>query len=109
MAETTFNLAELQEKTALLHTQVCYALREEVRIMMLYVIGEQGRYVNEIAELLEIPQSTASRHLAVLRERGLVVTERRGTSVFYTLSNPHIIFILDEMQKMMVQESEIKS
>jgi len=106
MTDTTFNLEKLQEKINLLHGQICYALREPVRIMMLYVIGEQGRYVNEIAELLEIPQSTASRHLAVLRERGLVITERRGTSVFYTLSNPHIIFILDEMQKMMQQESE---
>ncbi len=106
MTNTELNIPQLKEEIDLLHGQICYALREPVRIMMLYLIGEQDRYVNEIAELLELPQSTTSRHLAVLRERGLVNTERRGTSVFYTLSNPHIIFILDEMRKMMKQESD---
>lgn len=105
MTKTGLNLPKLKEETDLLHSRICHALREPVRIMMLYLIGEQDRYVNEIAELLELPQSTTSRHLAVLRERGLVNTERRGTSVFYTLSNPHIIFILDEMRQMTKQES----
>jgi len=69
------------------------------------VIGEEGRYVNEISELLEIPQSTASRHLAVLRERGLVETERQGTSIKYRLTNVHILSILDDMRRMVTQEN----
>ena len=97
---TTLDLTALSKDIDRMHGQICYALREPVRIMMLYLIGEEGRYVNEISELLEIPQSTASRHLAVLRERGLVNTERQGTSIRYTLADEHIIEILDEMRKL---------
>ncbi|NSW53819.1 MAG: winged helix-turn-helix transcriptional regulator [Anaerolineae bacterium] len=100
MSETNLNLPRLTEEINTLHHHICYALREPVRILILYLLGEQGRYVNEISELLDIPQPTVSRHLAVLRGRGMVRTERQGTSVFYTLSNPHIIHILDDMRLM---------
>ena len=100
MTTPNLDLPQLQADINKIHGQICYALREPLRIMMLYVIGEEGRFVNEISELLEIPQSTASRHLAVLRERGLVKTERQGTSIRYTLADDRILFILDEMRKM---------
>ncbi len=100
MPNTTIDLKALSAEIDLIHSQVCYALREPIRIMMLYVIGEDGRYVNEISELLQLPQSTVSRHLAVLRERGLVETERQGTSIRYTLADERILFILDEMRKL---------
>lgn len=100
MADTKLDLKTLTNEIDLIHGQLCYALREPVRIMMLYLIGEEGRYVNEVSELLDIPQSTASRHLAVLRERGLVNTERQGTSILYTLADERILFILNEMRKL---------
>lgn len=100
MADTAIDLNTLSNEINQMHGQICYALREPVRIMMLYLIGEGGRYVNEVSELLQIPQSTASRHLAVLRERGLVNTERQGTSIRYTLTDERILTILDEMRKL---------
>lgn len=100
MADTAFDLNTLTNEINQMHGQICYALREPVRIMMLYLIGENGRYVNEVSELLQIPQSTASRHLAVLRERGLVNTERHGTSIRYTLADERILTILDEMRNL---------
>lgn len=109
MNETKLNLSQLEREVHQLHHQVCYALREPVRILILYLLGEQGRYVNEIAELLDIPQSTASRHLAILRGRGMVRTERQGTSILYTLSNPQIIHILDEMRLMFENHDESSS
>jgi ArsR family transcriptional regulator len=102
MSDTTLDLEALSAEIDQIHNRVCYALREPVRIMMLYVIGRDGRYVNEISELLQLPQSTVSRHLAVLRERGLVETERQGTSIRYTLADERILFILDEMRKLIL-------
>ena len=54
--------------------------------------------MNDIAESLDTPQSTISRHLRVLRERELVKTERNGTSVFYTLADTRIIESLNLMR-----------
>lgn len=62
------------------------ALSDASRIRILNALGGGELCVCDIVELLALPQSTASRHLGVLREEGLVVAERRGKFVHYRLS-----------------------
>ena len=45
----------------------------------------------DLTELVGLDMSTVSNHLAVLRAVGLVVDERRGTQVFYSLRNPCVM------------------
>jgi ArsR family transcriptional regulator len=88
----------LEQEINLMHERVCYALGDPKRVLMLYLLQEKGRCVNEIAEALNIPQPTVSRHLRVLRERGLVQTERQGPSIFYSLTDSRIIEAIDLMR-----------
>jgi DNA-binding transcriptional ArsR family regulator len=82
----------------MLHDRICYALADPTRILILYHLSEGPRYVNELVDALKIPQSTISRHLAVLRERKLVNTERDGSAIRYTLEDKRIIEALDIMR-----------
>ena len=47
----------------LLHANVCLALSEPVRIHILYALHEQPLHVSALAETLDLPQPTISRHL----------------------------------------------
>jgi ArsR family transcriptional regulator len=67
-------------------TRLFGALSDTSRIRILNALGGGELCVCDIVELLELPQSTASRHLAILREEGLVIAERRGRFVHYRLS-----------------------
>lgn len=96
----------LEREVNLLHNRVCVALGDPKRIMVLYFLAEGGAYVNDIASLLDMPQPTVSRHLRVLRDRGLVLTERRGTSVFYTLSDHRVIEALDLLRGILASQLE---
>jgi len=71
------------------------------RIFILYALNEQPLNVTEITNELGIPQPTTSRHLKVLRERGLVYTERQGTVITYHLSDERIIQALDLLRATM--------
>jgi len=62
------------------------ALADVTRIRIVNMLSAGELCVCDIVELLEVPQSTASRHLAVLREEGLVVVERRGRFAHYRLA-----------------------
>jgi ArsR family transcriptional regulator len=88
----------LEQEINLMHERVCYALGDPKRVLMLYLLHDKGRCVNEIAEDLNMPQPTVSRHLRVLRERGLVQTERQGPSIFYSLTDSRIIEAIDLMR-----------
>ncbi len=44
--------------------------------------------VCHLHEALELPQSTVSRHLTILRQAGLALNRRRATWVYYRLAFP---------------------
>ena len=90
-------LDELQ----LLHTNLCQAIGDPKRIQILYALHDSPQHVNALAEMLDTPQSTISRHLARLRERGIVNTQRDGTMIFYSLAEPRMIDILDQMRALL--------
>lgn len=91
----------LELEINLLHERVCSALGDTTRIMILYLLAENPLFVNEIAEKLDSPQSTISRHLRILRERNLVNTDREGTSVQYSLKDARIIEALDILRSLL--------
>ena len=51
---------------------------------------EQKIYLTEIYVKLRLEQSVASQHLAILRKAGVVVTERDGKYIFYSLNHDRI-------------------
>jgi len=57
--------------------------------------------VTELTNELDIPQPTTSRHLKILRERGLVYTERQGTVITYHLTDNRIIQAMDLLRSAM--------
>jgi ArsR family transcriptional regulator len=85
----------------LLHTHICRALADPKRLLILYALDEQPRHVTALAEALELPQPTVSRHLRVLREQYLVNNERNGPAMIYSLTDPRIIAVLDAMRQIM--------
>ncbi len=86
---------QLVKEIELLHEQVCLALGDPTRLLILYALSKQPRYVSELAAELDIPQPTVSRHLKILRERALVETTRDGSAVYYALTDDRIIQSLD--------------
>jgi ArsR family transcriptional regulator len=92
----------LEQEVNLLHANICQALSDPKRILMLYALSERPMHVNELAEALGVPQPTISRHLKVLRERQLVSAEREGPSVRYSLSDVRVITALDVLRSVLL-------
>ena len=91
----------LKQEIIQLEADFCAALSEPTRIFILYALNEQPRNVTEITNELGIPQPTTSRHLKVLRERGLVYSERQGTVITYYLADKRIIDALELLRSAM--------
>jgi DNA-binding transcriptional ArsR family regulator len=92
----------LEREVSLLHANICQALSDPKRILILYALRDRPMHVNEIAEALHVPQPTASRHLKILRERHLVATEREGASVLYSLADERAIAALDILRAVLL-------
>jgi ArsR family transcriptional regulator len=91
----------LESEITQLHAEICAGLADPNRIMILYTLSQSSRNVTEICNELEMTQSLVSRHLKVLRDRGMVTTERRGTVVIYSLRDQRLIQALDLLRAVM--------
>jgi DNA-binding transcriptional ArsR family regulator len=92
---------ELQLEINQLHAEICSALADPRRILMFYVLAEKCSNVSDLAAEVGISQPAASRHLKIMRERGLVQTVRKGQSVEYRLSDMRLIQALDLLRSVL--------
>jgi ArsR family transcriptional regulator len=96
------NNRELQLEINKLHAEICSALADPRRILMFYVLAEKSSLnVSNLAAEVGISQPAASRHLKIMRERGLVHTIRKGQSVEYRLSDMRLIQALDLLRSVL--------
>lgn len=78
-------------------SQAIFKLLNNVgRLQILYLLEQSRLNVSEIAEELQLEQSVVSHQLAKLKEYQLVEVERVGKKNFYTLTDHHIMEIVNE-------------
>lgn len=92
--------AELQE----LHARVCKAIADPKRLLIINELRDGELSVGELCEALDLSQSNASQHLAILRERGVVTTRRQGTSVIYSLRGTKILQAVDLLRQFLAED-----
>ena len=100
----SMNNNPLAQEINQLHARICSAISEPNRILLLYAVAETPQNVNNLAEIVGISQSAASRHLKVLRERGLIQAQRDGAQVIYSLADKRFIQALDILREVMLDQ-----
>jgi len=67
-------------------TEVLQALADPTRREILRLLRRRDMTAGEIADRFPLAKSTLSGHFNMLKRAGLVVTERRGTTILYSLN-----------------------
>jgi ArsR family transcriptional regulator len=62
------------------------ALADPTRLRILHLLNANALCVGDLTEIIDVPQPTASRHLAYLRRVDLVVTQKKGLWIYYSLA-----------------------
>jgi DNA-binding transcriptional ArsR family regulator len=89
-----------------LHAQFCRTLGDANRLLIIVELSEGPRTVNELAKAIGASQPLTSRHLAVMRERGLVDAERAGNYVRYTLTDRRVLSAIELLLDVLAAQLE---
>lgn len=65
---------------------VAKAMSHASRLLLLDALAEQELCVNDLTELVGADQSTVSKHLAILKDAGLVAARKDGSMSFYRVT-----------------------
>ena len=82
--------------------RIIKALAHPARLLIVDELSQHGeRCVCELTEMIGSDMSTVSRHLALLKGAGLIVDEKRGQMVFYSLRVQCILSFFDCIESVM--------
>jgi DNA-binding transcriptional ArsR family regulator len=87
-----------------LQADLCRTLGNPVRIEIVHLLQIGPKRVIDIAAAINCAQSAVSRHLAALRNAGVVVAHREGNSIVYRIANPKIIEVCDLMREVLSEQ-----
>ena len=87
-----------------LHASVCQILANPTRLKILSMLRDQEVAVGELARRLETSKPNLSQHLAILRQRRVVLTRREGVTVYYRIANPKILRAFDIMREVLFEQ-----
>lgn len=68
---------------------------DSTRIRILYVLFDHELCVSDIAELLNMSQSSVSHQLRILKDAKLIKYRRDGKSIYYSLDDDHVYHIIE--------------
>lgn len=82
-------------------------LAQPTRLKILYFLKDGEKCACKIIPEMEEEQSNVSRHLALLREQGIVEARKEGVSVYYKVKDMRVFTLLslvDEIVKAQIKE-----
>ena len=68
------------------------AFSDPIRLRILHLLQKGELCVNDLVAIINVPQPTASRHLAYLRRARSVITRKKGKWIFYALTPARTVF-----------------
>lgn len=101
------NTPRINERDLEISSEILRALAHPLRMRILEFIDQHGLInVNRIYSSLNLEQSITSQHLRILRQAGLVGTEREGKFIHYKLNYPRLLNTVKAIKKYQVDIGE---
>lgn len=80
------------------------AMAHPTRLFIVDELSRSERCVQNLTKMIGADISTVSKHLAILKNAGIVKCEKRGLQVFYVLKCPCILSFFDCVEKVLKNE-----
>ncbi len=96
--ESGINLIDKQEHIEQA-ARALKAISHPLRLKILCVIGPDEACVQEIVDAVGTSQSNISQHLAILREKGVLMTRKDANRVYYRVGDQRTLQLIGMMRE----------
>ena len=84
-------------------SEIFKALGHPTRLHIVEKLADGEQCVCVLLEMFDVEMSTLSRHLSVLKNAEIVIDERRGKNIFYSLRCPCILDTIECLEKVLAK------
>jgi len=89
-----------------LHANICKTLANPKRLEIISLLGDGELTATQLTKKINISKANLSQHMSLLSEKGVVISRREGTNVFYKLSDDRITKACELMRQVLIKNLE---
>ena len=84
------SLSESDLRVYEMQADICQTLANPKRLQIVALLKHGEVSVGEMVRVMGIPKANVSQHLSIMRQKGLIISRREGTTIYYRLASPKI-------------------
>lgn len=97
----------MYEKIFQLQEEAFKILANQKRLEIIQLLSSTSLSVNEMVDMLGLPQANLSQHLSIMRRAGLVKKTRVGTKVYYQLTDQRIAELILSVRNLLIKRENL--
>lgn len=86
------------------HAEMCKVFSHPKRLELIDLLREKEMSVGELSQRLGLATANLSQHLAMMRERHVLVTRKEGNVVYYRIANPKLLRAFDMLREILFEQ-----
>ncbi len=83
------------------HAQMCKVFSHPKRLELINVLRDNEMNVGELSRKLGLALANLSQHLAMMKERRILVARKEGNMVYYRIANPRLLEAFDLLRELL--------
>ena len=95
--------AQVDTRIFELQADICQTLANPKRLQILSLLKKGELAVGEMVKAMGIAKANLSQHLSIMRQKGILLTRREGTTIYYRLARPKITEACGIMREVLLE------
>ena len=83
---------------------MCKVFSHPKRLELINVLRHREMSAGELCQILKMSPSNLSQHLAMMRDRRILVSRKEGNVVYYRVRNPRLVEAFDILQEILFEQ-----
>lgn len=94
----------MEDQLYIYHAEMCKVFSHPKRLELINTLRDKERSAGELRERLGLTKANLSQHLAMMKERHLLVSRKEGNVVYYRIANPRLLEAFDLLREILFEQ-----
>ncbi len=86
------------------HAEMCKVFSHPKRLQLINILRDEEMSVTDLSQRLGLAVANLSQHLAMMRERRILVSRKEGNVVYYRVANPRLLEAFDLLREILFEQ-----
>lgn len=94
----------MEDQIYVYHAEMCKMLSHPKRLEIINTLRESEMSVGDLSHRLGLSPANLSQHLAMMKERRILISRKEGNSVYYRINNPRMLTAFDLLREILFEQ-----